>query len=162
ANTTAGDTLTVTISAQDPFGNSDPSYTGTVHFTSSDPQADLPSDYSFSIVDGGTHSFAVTLKTAGPQTLRVTDSGNNFAGQAATVSEFATSVTAPGVGTFGVATGPDRSVWFTEDEPNKIGRITPAGTLVEYSIPTADSGPAYLTNGPDGNLWFSEDFANQV
>src|SRR5262249_52659072 len=44
-------------------------YTGTVHFTSSDPQAILPADYSFVSGDAGTHIFSVTLKTLGDQTI---------------------------------------------------------------------------------------------
>src|SRR5262249_35842129 len=46
---------------------------GTVSFTSSDPQALLPADYTFTAADHGTHSFSVTLKTAWMQTITVTD-----------------------------------------------------------------------------------------
>src|SRR5208337_3226645 len=41
---TAGTGWTLTVTAEDPYGNTDPSYTGTVHFTSSDPLAVLPAD----------------------------------------------------------------------------------------------------------------------
>src|SRR5262249_28480859 len=51
----------------------DTGYQGRVHFTSSDPQAVLPADYTFGLVDGGTHSFSVTLKTAGAWTLTAAD-----------------------------------------------------------------------------------------
>lgn len=30
------------------------------------------------------------------------------------------------------------------------------GNIVEYSIPTANSGPVAIAAGPDGNLWFTE------
>jgi hypothetical protein len=70
----AGSGFTVTVTAKDAFGNVAAGYTGTVHFTSSDPQAVLPSDYAFTATDGGAHSFAVTLKTAGSQSVTVTDS----------------------------------------------------------------------------------------
>ncbi|MGH7264948.1 MAG: virginiamycin B lyase family protein, partial [Candidatus Rokuibacteriota bacterium] len=46
--------------------------------------------------------------------------------------------------------------WFTEGPGNKIGRITPAGVITEFSIPTANSNPRGITAGPDGNLWFTE------
>ena len=36
----------------------------------------------------------------------------------------------------GIAAGPDGTLWFTEQWGNKIGRITTAGVLSEYSIPT--------------------------
>jgi streptogramin lyase len=62
-----------------------------------------------------------------------------------------------------VTTGPDGNVWFTEGHAaNKIGRITPAGTITEFSIPTANSGLVGITAGPDGNLWFVERFPNQI
>jgi len=44
---TAGTAFSFTISAQDPNGRVATGYLGTVHFTSSDPQAVLPPDYAF-------------------------------------------------------------------------------------------------------------------
>jgi len=70
--TTAGETHTVTVTALD-NGNLLAGYTGTVHFASSDPQAVLPLDYTFVVADGGTHTFAVTLKTADAQSIVVWD-----------------------------------------------------------------------------------------
>src|SRR5262249_11211114 len=35
------------------------------------------------------------------------------------------------------------------------GRITPAGAIAEFPIPTPGSFPAGITAGPDGNLWFA-------
>jgi hypothetical protein len=66
----------VVVSALDQFGNVATGYTGTVHFASSDPQAVLPADYTFTAADAGSHTFTVTLKTAGTQTLSVTDTVN--------------------------------------------------------------------------------------
>ena len=57
---------------------------------------------------------------------------------------------------FGITTGPDGALWFTEDKGNKIGRITTAGVITEFPIPTANSGPSSITTGPDGALWFTE------
>jgi len=54
-----------------------------------------------------------------------------------------------------ITSGPDGNLWFTENGANKIGRITPAGTIREFSIPTVSSGPEGITSGPDGNLWFT-------
>src|SRR5262249_18501349 len=50
-----------------------PGYTGKVHFTSTDAAAVLPADYTFVAGDNGIHSFNVTLKTGGSQTVTVTD-----------------------------------------------------------------------------------------
>ncbi len=45
---------------------------------------------------------------------------------------------------------------------NAIGRITPAGQVTEYPLPTADSLPNAIAAGPDGNLWFVETNTDQV
>jgi streptogramin lyase len=56
----------------------------------------------------------------------------------------------------GIAAGPDGNVWFAENAGSGgIGRITPAGTITEFS--SGISGPAEgIALGPDGNLWFTE------
>ena len=74
--TPTGIPLSVVVSALDRFGNAGTGYTGTVHFASSDPQAVLPADYTFTAADAGSHTFTATLKTAGTQTLSVTDTAN--------------------------------------------------------------------------------------
>jgi hypothetical protein len=68
--------VSVVVSAVDQFGNVATAYTGTAHFASSDPQAELPADYTFTAADAGTHIFTATLNTAGTQTLSVTESAN--------------------------------------------------------------------------------------
>lgn len=79
ANSTAGSALGVTVTALDPSNNTATGYAGTVQFTSSDGQAVLPGDYTFTASDAGVHTFAsgVTLKTAGSQTVAVTDTSNS-------------------------------------------------------------------------------------
>ena len=71
--TAAGAAHNVTVTAQDAFGNIATGYRGTVHFTSSDGQAVLPANYTFVAGDNGTHTFSVTLKTAGTQSITATD-----------------------------------------------------------------------------------------
>jgi virginiamycin B lyase len=61
----------------------------------------------------------------------------------------------------GLAVGPDGNVWFTE-QIGKIGRITPTGTISEFTIPTIDSIPGSIAAGPDGNLWFTENLQNKI
>jgi hypothetical protein len=63
----------VTVMAWDPYGNRATGYTGTVHFTSSDAQAALPADYTFTTADQGARSFNATLRTPGTQSLTATD-----------------------------------------------------------------------------------------
>jgi len=73
---TAGTLVGVNVTAIDIYGNRAPSYTGTIHVSSSDAQASLPADYTFTAADGGSHSFLVTLKTAGTQSFSVADTTN--------------------------------------------------------------------------------------
>jgi hypothetical protein len=75
ATYTAGDQSDVTVTARDQFGNVATSYTGTVHFTSSDGTATLPANYTFVAGDQGIRSFSngVVLKTAGSQSVTATD-----------------------------------------------------------------------------------------
>ena len=71
--TTAGLAGSFTVTLEDPYGNVAAGYTGTVQFTSSDPKAVLPTTYAFTASDAGRHSFSATLKTAGTQSISVTD-----------------------------------------------------------------------------------------
>jgi hypothetical protein len=64
---------TVTVSALDAFGNTATIYAGTVRFTSTDPGAVTPAD---STLTNGVGSFQVGFKTAGTQTVTVTDTVN--------------------------------------------------------------------------------------
>jgi streptogramin lyase len=57
----------------------------------------------------------------------------------------------------------DGNLWFTEPAGNKIGFITPAGGVTEFSIGiTAGAGPNGITVGPDGNIWFVETNVNAI
>jgi virginiamycin B lyase len=56
----------------------------------------------------------------------------------------------------GITVGPDGALWFTEENGNKIGRITTDGVITEYALPTNFSSPSEITAGPDGALWFTE------
>jgi streptogramin lyase len=60
-----------------------------------------------------------------------------------------------------IAAGSDGNLWFTEPHSDKIGRITPAGSIVEFNLP-AFSTPTAITAGPDGNLWFAEIGSNKI
>jgi virginiamycin B lyase len=62
----------------------------------------------------------------------------------------------------GIAAGPDGALWFTEDYGNKIGRITTAGAITEYAVPTGRSQPWGIAAGSDGALWFTELIGNKI
>jgi hypothetical protein len=77
---TAGAAGSITVQAIDQSGNPLTGYAGTVHFTSSDPQAVLPADYTFTAADAGMHIFNnVVLKTAGSRSIMVADLGTGVA-----------------------------------------------------------------------------------
>jgi hypothetical protein len=73
---TAGLSTNFLVEADDVFGNIAMNYAGTVHFSSSDSTFSLP-DYTFQASDFGARPFDATLKTAGTQTITVTDSANS-------------------------------------------------------------------------------------
>ncbi len=130
-------------------------YTGTVHFTSSDPHAVLPADYTFTSGDNGVHAFTVTLKTAGTASLAATDTAN--ASLSATVpgitvtpaaastlvlSGLPSSIAAGTAGSFtvtardafgNIATGYTGTVHFTSSDPH-------ASLPANYTFTTADNG----------------------
>ena len=83
---TAGSPQSVTVTLTDSFGNIATGYTGTVHFTSTDGQAVLPADYTFTAADQGTHTFQVTFKTIGSQSLNVNDTVNTGLNASANVA----------------------------------------------------------------------------
>ena len=63
---TAGGVETVTVTAEDAYGNTDTSYAGSVKITSSDGQAVLPPTK----LTGGVGTFDVTLETPAPRRSR--------------------------------------------------------------------------------------------
>jgi hypothetical protein len=74
ASVTAGVPFSLTITVEDAYGNVATGYTRTVCFSSSDPLAVLPTDYTFTAADLGVHTFSgIVLWTVGPQKLTLTD-----------------------------------------------------------------------------------------
>jgi hypothetical protein len=67
---------TFTVTALNAGGTVNTGYTGTVHFTSNDPQAALPADYPFTAADQGAHTITATLETAGSQSITATDTAS--------------------------------------------------------------------------------------
>jgi len=76
ASATSVTAFSVTVTAKDTNGNPLTGYGGTVHFTSTDSAATLPAGYTFLAADTGIHTFSVTLKSAGSQTITVTDTNS--------------------------------------------------------------------------------------
>ena len=72
---TSGVAFSVTVTATNADSSTATDYRGTVHFTSSDPQAVLPGDYTFTPGDSGVHTFTgVVLKSPYNQPTTITAS----------------------------------------------------------------------------------------
>jgi hypothetical protein len=163
ASTTAGAGGSITVTVEDAGGHALTGYTGTVHFTSTDPQAVLPADYTFTGADAGAHTFTgVVLKTAGAQSVSVTDNGSppltggetNIAVSPAAASSLAlsglpmattagtpVSVTVTARDPYGnVATGYRGTAHFTSTD---LQAVLPAG----YTFTSADAGAHTFNNG---------------
>jgi hypothetical protein len=91
---TAGNMFAFTVTALDMNNGTAAGYGGKVHFTSTDPLAVLPADYTFKPSDFGVHTFQITAGTAGSQTFTVSDmpDGLGSASASATVSAGAASL----------------------------------------------------------------------
>jgi hypothetical protein len=152
---TPGTSNSFTVTAKDASGNTATGYAGTVHFTSSDPQAVLPANYTFVAADSGMHTFNATLKTTGTQSITATDTvtasitgtqsgitSGTITASTLIVAGFASTVTAGSSNSFTVtaqdglgntATGYAGTVHFTSSDPQAV---LPAN----YTFVAADSG----------------------
>jgi hypothetical protein len=149
ASATAGTAFSFTVTAADQFGNTDTSYSGTVHFTTTDTGAgaSLPAD---SHLTNGTGSFSATLVTAGSQTITATDTVNPITGtsnpiavSAAGATHFA--VSAPSSATSGTAfnftvTAQDQ---FNNTATGYTGTVIFTSTDGQATLPTNSN----LSNG---------------
>jgi hypothetical protein len=153
--TTAGVGHNLVITAEDPYGNRVSSYRGTIHFTSSDAQAHLPADYTFTSSDKGAHTFWGNLKTAGTQSITATDTShgsitgtdagivvNPAAASRLTVAGFPSPIAAGTAGSFTVtaidaygntATGYTGTVHFTSSDSS-------AALPADYTYTAGDAG----------------------
>jgi hypothetical protein len=157
ASAIAGIAQPMSVTARDPFGNIVPSYTGTVHFSSSDSRNTVPGDYTFTAADAGTHVFSVTMAAAGSQSLTVQDTVSAIAGTTfitvtqaaaanlivsgfpATVAGVAKSFTVTAYDSFGnVATGYTGTVVFSSSDVQ-------AGLPARYTFAPGDAGSHTFT-----------------
>jgi streptogramin lyase len=56
----------------------------------------------------------------------------------------------------GMASGPDGNIWFTDWSENRIGRMSPAGTLRQFPLLRRLAQPVGIVAGPGGRMWFTE------
>ncbi len=68
-----------------------------------------------------------------------------------------------------IVAGPDLgNTWFTQLNPggadagNKVGRITGAGVITQYAIPTSHAGAYGITSDFTDSLYFTEQAGNNI
>jgi streptogramin lyase len=52
-------------------------------------------------------------------------------------------------------------VWFADRVKNTIGKITPAGAVTQYTLPS-ECQPWEIVEGPDGNMWYTELLTDKI
>lgn len=68
----------------------------------------------------------------------------------------------------GITAGSDDALWFVEEGPSSIGRITTGGAVTDHFAVNAAAAPPdvsaldQITLGPDGNLWFTQPADDQI
>src|SRR5581483_9517094 len=153
--TTAGTMGSLVVQARDAAGALLPGFRGTVHFTSTDPQAVLPADYTFTAADNGVHIFAATLTTAGTRSITVTDT--LLPGSTGRQSGIVVSAAAPSTLTLSglstpITAGQARILTLTARDvygnvaPGYLGTVhftsgdSKAGLPADYTFTAADHG----------------------
>ena len=74
----------------------------------------------------------------------------------------------PGTQPGGITAGSDGALWFLEEGPSSIGRITTGGAVTGHFAVNAAAAPPdvssldQITLGPDGNLWFTQPADDQI
>jgi hypothetical protein len=151
---TANQAFSLTVKALDNDLATADGYTGTIAITTTDTQAQVPANYTFTATDRGQKTFnlAITLVTAGEQTVTVTDSTNP-----AITGEVAITVSAGTVGT-GTTNGAGKPSIITPTNDSTVNRsqIDVTGTtLADVQVSIYDGERLLTTVNADRNGNFS-------
>ena len=118
--------------------------------------------------------FDLPTADSGPRALAAGPDGNvwfsefkaNQVGRitpAGVVTEF--PMPRPNSGPGDITAGPDGNLWLVElggvmdgiaVDGNRVARVTPAGEITEFTIPSAGGTPINIAAGPDGNVWYTK------
>jgi virginiamycin B lyase len=65
---------------------------------------------------------------------------------------------------WGITTGRDGNLWFTESANNRLGRFDPRTLTFKPSlaVPTSSSTPWGILSAPDKHIWFTERTGDQL
>ena len=137
-----GYAINLYVSALDAANNVAPTYSGTIHFTSTDPQAALPAN---STLTNGTGSFSATLNTLGTQTIAATDTANaslTGTSNSINVQKFVITSGPPPNGTVGIGYGTSNCT-----QPLQIGFVLATNRGTKYEQWSGSSLPPGLLIG---------------
>jgi hypothetical protein len=143
----AGVPETLTVSATDPFGNLATHYIGSVHFTSTDPRAVLPADYTFMPFDAGRHTFALTLGTLGAETVAAADPVHPWIAGRTTVSVSPAPLVAAGLALTVPAHQPYQGPVATFTDADTLAQAGDFGALIAWGDGTMSSGTVVGAGG---------------
>jgi len=159
--TTSGASASATVTLRDAYGNVATGYRGTVGFTSSDAAATLPSAYTFTAADAGTHAFSgITLRTSGSQSVSAGDGTRSATQSPITVQPGALDHLTVSPGTATIEAGASRT--FTaqgrDAANNNLGDVTgtatftiaPDGSCTTNVCTATTAGPHTVTAAKSG------------
>jgi streptogramin lyase len=121
--------------------------------------------------DTTSHKFVEhPLPTAGAQPYGITTgpggnlyfteySGNQIGVYSVSGSSFLNSITIPTPGTepTEITADPLGKLWFTQSKTNQVAMLDPStGSIAEFAMPAAQSGPRGIASANDGSIWFAE------
>jgi hypothetical protein len=140
-STVAGNSFKITVRAYGDDGQAKADYTGTVKFTSTDVNAVLPSDYTFTTSDAGVKQFSIAYKTSGSQSFTVKD------GSAGVFIESAKTTVAPGAA-IDIGLNPaDKTVSAGDSVEFKVLAKDALGNIFEVT----DKSTIKIENGAGGS-----------
>lgn len=79
-----------------------------------------------------------------------------------TLSAQFVALASPTAAPTGITQGPDGAFWATEENGNRIARVTQAGAATEFPLPHAGAPGLGIVTGPDGALWFTNRGADEI
>ena len=154
---TQGTPFSVTVTALDALGNTATGYTGTVQFTSTDGSATLPSNYTFSNGDAGTHTFSSGVNlNPNSHTVTVTDAVSTSMTAVTSSITVAGDLTDNSNATVGFAGGSHVGTAWGVASDNTTPVLTLNGTTANYSSLDASWTPEWanlVAYYPMDNNW---------
>jgi virginiamycin B lyase len=115
--------------------------------------------------DGVITEFSVPTSTSQPNTIRPgpdPNAADDCAFQRDMLGETGFAARYRNFGDCVARLATTKTLWFSEQNANRVAQITTDGDIFEYPLPTPRSQPGGVTQGADGAVWFVELAGNQI